>query len=342
MSAGSCNDWTMASTRDASQLLSRMRNAEQFAAPGEEAESGVVRAVYETEAGRMYLGKIEHFLDSPAAVELRGKVNLIFTSPPFPLNRKKKYGNLVGEEYVNWLGGLAPRLAELLAPDGSLVVELGNSWEPGTPTMSTLTIEALLAIKQFGGLQLCQQFICNNPARLPSPAQWVTIDRVRVKDSFTHVWWYSNSPNPKASNRKVLSEYSKSMKSLLKRGTYNSGMRGSEHEIGETSFLTDNGGAIPGSVFNFGNTASGDRYRKFVRENDLPAHPAPMQARLVDWFVRFLTDEGDLVFDPFGGSNTTGSVAERLGRNWIAVEPREDYIEGSKGRFAEDAQIRVL
>lgn len=60
-----------------------------------------------------------------------------------------------------------------------------------------------------------------------------------------------------------------------------------------------------------------------------------MQARLVDWFTRFLTAEGDLVLDPFGGSNTTGSVAERLGRNWVAVEPREDYIAGSKGRFPD-------
>jgi site-specific DNA-methyltransferase (cytosine-N4-specific) len=58
-----------------------------------------------------------------------------------------------------------------------------------------------------------------------------------------------------------------------------------------------------------------------------------MQPKLVDWFIRFLTDEDDLVFDPFGGSNTTGSIADRLGRRWAAVEPREDYVAGSKGRF---------
>jgi site-specific DNA-methyltransferase (cytosine-N4-specific) len=309
-------------------------------APGEAAEAGHVAPAYSTNAGTMYLGKIESFLDSSHGKSLVGKVNLIFTSPPFPLNRKKKYGNLVGEEYVRWLESLAPRLRDLLTPDGSLVVELGNSWEPGTPTMSTLAIESLLGMKNAGPFHLCQQFICNNPARLPSPAQWVTIERVRVKDSYTHVWWYSPSPRPKASNRNVLEEYSPAMKSLLKRGHYNSGKRGSEHDISEKSFLIDNGGSIPGSVFNFANTAAGDRYRKYLRENGLKAHPAPMQTRLADWFTRFLTEEGDLVLDPFGGSNTTGSVAESLGRRWIAVEPREDYIAGSRGRFPSSTHIQ--
>ena len=301
--------------------------------PGTLAETGFVSPAYSTDAGTMYLGKIESFLSSEYAQSIRGKVNLIFTSPPFPLNRKKKYGNLIGDEYVEWLESLAPKFRDLLADDGSLVVELGNSWVHGTPTMSTLAVEALLGIKKAGNYHLCQQFICNNPARLPSPAQWVTIERIRVKDSFTHVWWYSPSPRPKASNRRVLEEYSDSMKKLLERGHYNSGKRGSEHDIGETSFLVDNGGAIPGSVFNFSNTSSSDGYRQFLRGRDLKPHPAPMQAKLVDWFTRFLTDDNDLVLDPFGGSNTTGSVAESLGRRWVSVEPREDYIAGSKGRF---------
>ena len=42
---------------------------------------------------------------------------------------------------------------------------------------------------------------------------------------------------PKADNRKVLRPYSESMKSLLKRGSYNAGKRPSEHSIGEKSFL---------------------------------------------------------------------------------------------------------
>ncbi len=79
---------------------------------------------------------------------MRGKVQLVFTSPPYPLNTKKRYGNLQGEEYVRWLAGLAPQFRELLTPDGSIVVELGNAWEPGRPVMSTLALRALLAFQE--------------------------------------------------------------------------------------------------------------------------------------------------------------------------------------------------
>ena len=58
-----------------------------------------------------------------------------------------------------------------------------------------------------------------------------------------------------------------------------------------------------------------------------------MPARLAEFFVRFLTDPGDLVLDPFAGSNTTGFVAERLARKWIAFEKEEKYIRASQHRF---------
>jgi site-specific DNA-methyltransferase (cytosine-N4-specific) len=200
----------------------------------------------------------------------------------------------------------------------------------------------LLAFKNAGNYNLCQQFICNNPARLPSPAQWVTVERIRVKDSFTFLWWLSLTERPKANNRSVLTEYSKAMRNLLKKGRYNHGARDSEHVIGEESFLKDNGGAIPGNVLSFSNTISGDSYRKYCREKQIKAHPAPMQSKLVEWFIQFLTDEGDLIMDPFGGSNMTGSVAEKMKRKWVTIEPHEDYIAGSIGRFHNESKVSIL
>jgi DNA modification methylase len=72
-------------------------------------------------------------------------------------------------------------------------------------------------------------------------------------------------------------------------------------------------------------------------------HPAPMPLGLIDFFIRFLTDPGDLVFDPFAGSNSTGAAAERLARRWISTEPLEHYVVGSKGRFPglADEQLRI-
>ncbi|MHB8719437.1 MAG: DNA-methyltransferase [Candidatus Dormibacteria bacterium] len=281
----------------------------------------------------MILGETAAVLASKPLEQFKGQVQMVFTSPPFPLNRKKAYGNLSGDAYIEWLADFAPKLRDYLTPDGSIVLELGNSWEQGQPTMSTLGLRALLAFLAKADLHLCQQFVCHNPARLPSPVQWVNIDRSRVKDAFTHVWWMSPVTRPKADNRAVVTPYTDRMLKLLHRGEYNAGKRPSEHGIGSASFLKDNGGAIPPNVLTFSNTQSNDSYQRYCRAKGLKPHPARMQPGLAEFFVRLLTDQDDLVMDPFAGSNTTGAVAENLGRQWVGIEGNADYVEASRGRF---------
>jgi site-specific DNA-methyltransferase (cytosine-N4-specific) len=135
------------------------------------------------------------------------------------------------------------------------------------------------------------------------------------------------------------------MKRLIETGKYNSGRRPSEHNIGKESFKTDNKGAIPpnvidgddapalGTLLKGTNTRSNEQYQMFCRERKIPLHPARMPPELVQFFVKFLTDEGDLVFDPFGGSNTTGAVAEQLRRKWVSCEANLQYVTSSLGRF---------
>lgn len=308
---------------------------------------------YRTALGRMIQGRAEDVIASKVGQELRGQVQLIFTSPPFPLNKKKKYGNLQGDVYVLWLASFAKHFRDLLKPNGSIVLELGNAWESGHPIMSTLALRALLGFLDAGELSFCQQFVCHNPARLPSPAQWVTIERIRVKDSYTHVWWMSPTERPKADNHRVLRPYSKSMRKLIESQSYNTGKRPSEHHIGKTSFLKEHPGAIPSNALaselndlelldqqriasnylEFTNTNSTDTYQQFCRDNGLEMHPARMSPSLPNFFINFLTEPGDLVLDPFAGSNTTGAVAERLGRRWAAFEPEAKYVASSRGRF---------
>lgn len=292
-----------------------------------------MRVAYTTNLGKMYHGSAEDFIRLKKFEKYIGQFNLILTSPPFPLNRKKAYGNLTGQVYLDWITQIFYGLSDFLADDGSLVIEIGNCWNSGEPTMSTLPLKTLLSVQEQAGLHLCQSFVWNNPAKLPSPAQWVNVERIRVKDSFTHIWWLSKSKYPKANNRGVLSEYSPSMKKLIQRKVYNSGHRPSEHKISATGFAVDNGGAIPGSVITAANTRSKTQYLDYCSEHDIKPHPARMPIEIPEFFIQLLTTEGDLVFDPFGGSNTTGFVAESLNRRWIAVEKREDYWIGSKGRF---------
>jgi DNA modification methylase len=300
---------------------------------GQAAEPPDPVVAYRTQRDVMYHGRAEEVLLSPAAKSFRGKVNLIFTSPPFPLNRKKRYGNEQGDAYIDWLARFAPLFREFLAPTGSIVIEMGNAWEAGRPVMSTLALESLLAFLRAGEFHLCQQFICHNPTRLPTPAQWVNVERVRVKDSYTHLWWMSPSENPRADNRQVLKPYSKSMLKLLETGKYNAGRRPSEHHIGKTSFLTNNAGAIPSNVLTFSNTSASDPYLRFCREHEMSPHPARMPVGLPEFFIKFLTRPRGLVLDPFAGSNTTGAVADKNKRRWISIEANEDYVDASRGRF---------
>jgi site-specific DNA-methyltransferase (cytosine-N4-specific) len=288
---------------------------------------------YETTRGRMIQGKSEVVLASSIGQKYHGKVQLVFTSPPFPLNRKKRYGNVQGDAYVDWLAGFAPVLRDLLTPDGSIVLELGNAWVPGSPVMSPLALKALLAFLERGNLKLCQQFVCYNPARLPSPAQWVNVERIRVKDSYTHVWWMAATERPKADNRRVLKDYSRAMLKLLKAKKYNAGRRPSQHKIGSKSFFKDNKGAIPSNVITLSNTNSTDEYLTYCRAHSLQPHEARMPIGLPEFFIKFLTDSRNLVLDPFAGSNTTGAAAEKLKRRWLSIEASPAYIATSLGRF---------
>jgi hypothetical protein len=284
-----------------------------------------------------------------------GKVQLILTSPPFPLNAKKEYGNRSLEEYKKWLSELAPLFSRLLTDDGSIVMEMGNAWEPGRPVQSLLHLESLMGFVKHpkAHLHLCQELICYNPARLPSPAQWVTVERARLIDSYTHLWWMAKSDFPKANNRRVLRPYSESMKHLLSSKRYNSGKRPSEHVIGAKSFLKDNHGSImhnvvalekldpkddlrlPKSVLRFSNTNSKDFFLTECRRREIVPHPARMPLGLASFFIDFLTDRGDLVLDPFAGTNTTGYCAERLGRKWVGVEIHEKYGPQALIRFRD-------
>jgi len=296
-------------------------------------KSPELELAYETNLGKFFKASIENALKSKTFNQLKGKVNLIITSPPFPLNRKKKYGNFNGDEYIEWLTSITSQFSELLTEDGSFVIEIGNAWEENEPTMSTLPLETLLQIKKSGNFKLCEQFVWFNTAKLPSPVQWVNIERSRVKDSFTNIWWLAKTSKPKANNKNVLEAYSVSMEKLLKNKKYNSGVRPSEHKIGEKSFLTNHGGAIPSNVLVGSNTVSNSEYLKYCQENGITPHPARMPNFIPEFFVKFLTDENDLVFDPFGGSNTTGEISESLNRRWIATELDENYIKGSRAKF---------
>lgn len=262
-------------------------------------------------------------------------VDLIFTSPPYALHFKKEYGNVNQDRYVEWLLGYAAEFRRVLARNGSLVLDLGGSWQPGNPVRSLCHFEVLIHLVREHGFHLAQEFYWYNPAKLPSPAEWVTVRRIRVKDAIECIWWLSKTANPKADNRKVLVEYSEDMKRLLKRG-YRAKERPSGHKI--THKFRECGGSIPGNVLTMGNNDSNGYYLSRCKETGIKPHPARFPIQLPEFFIKFLTSPGDLVLDPFAGSCTTGEAAERLGRRWICIEVLSPYLDGAKFRFENGAR----
>jgi DNA modification methylase len=281
---------------------------------------------YKTKLGQAFLGDSLVLLRKLPS----DSVNLILTSPPYALHFKKEYGNKSQAEYVNWFMEFASEFHRLLRPDGSLVIDLGGSWQQGQPTRSLYHFELLLALCKQTQFHLAQEFFWYNPAKLPSPAEWVTVRKIRVKDSVNCIWWLSKTPYPKANNQKVLTEYSPDMKRLLIRG-YRPKQRPSGHNI--TTKFRDNGGAIPPNLLTFGNNDSNGYYLEACKKSGIKPHPARFPIQLPSFFIRFLTDPMDLVVDPFAGSNTTGEACEKEQRKWMAIELNETYLEGSRFRF---------
>ena len=281
---------------------------------------------YKTPFGQAYLADSLEFMKTlPEA-----SVSLAVTSPPFALVFKKAYGNKDQAEYVEWFCDYAREVRRLLKDDGSFVVDIGGAWNKGAPTRSLYQYKLLLALVDSVGFHFAQDFYWYNPGAIPAPAEWVNVRRIRVKSAVNLVWWLSKTPWPKADNRKVLKEYSGDMLRLVRRGVTET-VRPSGHVI--TSKWRDRGGAIPPNLLQYGNNDSNGYYIKACQEAGLPVHPARFPRQLPEFFIKFLTDEGDVVFDPFAGSNVTGEVAEALARQWIAVELRQDYLDGSLFRF---------
>lgn len=332
--------------------------------------------VYSTELGDMWHGDaidVMRTLDDES-------VDLVLTSPPFALTRSKAYGNEPEEEYVDWFRPFAKEAQRILKGSGSLVIDLGGAFKPSEPVKSLYQYRLLIDLVDNVGFHLAQDFYWFNRSKLPGPAQWVTVNRVRAKDAVNCIWWLGKTASPRADNRRVLKEYSPAMKRLIARKSYNSGERPSEHHIGQ-DWAKDQGGAIPSNVIgdedlrrgkreavedakayfealeagedlwidgvrvtalnepdnllDWANTDSVEPYHRFCKLNDLKRHPARFPRRVVEFFVSFLTEPGDLVVDPFGGSNMTGAVAEQLGRQWLSVDLVHEYILGSLGRFGE-------
>lgn len=287
---------------------------------------------YYTEQGAAYIGDSRELL----TMLPDNSVNLVMTSPPFALLRPKEYGNLDESSYISWFLDFARLAHQKLTDTGSFVVDFGGAYSRGVPTRSLYNYRVLIGMVDQLNYFIAQEFFWFNPAKLPSPIEWVNKRKIRVKDSVNTVWWFSKTEWPKADVSNVLVKYSERMKTLLRSPDhfYSPKTRPSGHDIAR-GFEKDNGGAIPPNLLQIANTESNSAYQAPCRAISVKPHPARFPTRLPEFFVRLLTQPGDVVLDIFAGSNTTGHVAETMGRRWVAFEESAAYVAGSALRFLD-------
>lgn len=291
-----------------------------------------IEPLYQTTLGKAYCADSLDFLPSLPDES----VDLVMTSPPYALHFKKEYGNADQREYVQWFLPFAHQIKRILKKEGSFVLNVGGAWTPGAPVRSLYHFRLLLALCDDVGFELCQEFFWYNPAKIPAPAEWVNVRRIRVKDSVEYIFWLSPTKNPNADNTRVLQPYSRDMQRLIRRGAKET-KRPSGHNI-TSKFSEDRGGSIPANLIECGNNESNSRYIILSKQLGKKIHPARFPAELPRFFIQFLTESGDLVLDPFAGSNTTGAVSEQLARQWISVEKDRTYAEDSQLRFQYDLE----
>src|SRR5579864_607639 len=91
-----------------------------------------LKPAYSTPLGAM--------LHEDSSVVLKGipssSVDLVMTSPPFALTRKKEYGNEPIERYLEWFTPFCLEIKRILKPTGSFVLDIGGAWIPGVPVRS--------------------------------------------------------------------------------------------------------------------------------------------------------------------------------------------------------------
>ena len=267
-------------------------------------------------------------------------VQLVLTSPPYPINLQKAYGGYtVGSEgaYIEWLLRLADEWGKVITDDGSVAINLGDAWIKGHPRLSLYQEKLMVAMNERGGWHLCQRFQWYNSAAMPAPAAWCCVRRIRVKQAVETVWWLSRSDDPYADNRQVLRPYSRQMEDAIKAGGQGSAHRPSGHDLSEGAFGAHNGGSVPPNLIVAANTSSNDSYANGCRAAGLDMHPARFPRALPDFMIKLLTRERDLVYDPMAGSGTTAASAEALGRRWITSERVREYVEGARFRFETNA-----
>ena len=240
-------------------------------------------------------------------------VDLIVTSPPYAERRKKAYGGVPAEQYVEWFMSISAELLRVLKPAGSFVLNIKEGTTHGE--RQTYVYELALALRRQGWLFI-DEMVWHKTNPFP------TGSKKRLKDGFERCYQFAKTKHfkffPDAVRTKSASKWAGDSERRKNKGahrtTNGSGMNMSRRVVGEL-VRPSNVVTMPSSSLNIG-------------------HPAVYPLGLPDFFVRLTIKAGDTVLDPFMGSGTTALAARGLGRRYVGLELSEEYLCLSAERIA--------
>jgi len=245
----------------------------------------------------LYLMDVERLLD---ALPVEPLFDLVVTSPPY--NIGKEYENQMPlDEYVAWQKRILEKIYLRLKPSGSICWQVGNYVDNGS--IVPLDFEFAPIFKQLG-MQLRNRIIWRFGHGLHS--------KKRFSGRYEVVLWYTKTD-----------DYVFNLDDVRIPAKY----------PGKRSFKGPNKGQLSGNplgknpedVWDIPNV-KGNHVEKTI-------HPCQFPVGLIERLVLALTNEGELVFDPFCGVASTGVAALLHKRNFWGCEVIKEYIEMGRERL---------
>lgn len=249
-------------------------------------------------------------------------VDLIVTSPPYAdiVNYGKNISIKKPSEYCDWLLPLFNDIYRVLKPSGSFILNINDNCSNGL--RNPFIYELIYRSQKETKLKFYDTYIWHkrngipngSPKRFRNTTEFIfhfVRDQKHLKFNMDKVLIPTNEQTLNRHNRGGL---------MNVQGTIIDGIRNKTKRKKEVAEFTR-----PDNVVRFSTAGR-------ARDNSIK-HPAPFYKDLPAYYIKFLTDEGDIVLDPFGGIMTTGLACKELNRNFIGYELNEKYAEFGRKRI---------
>lgn len=237
-------------------------------------------------------------------------VDLIVTSPPYADQRKSTYGGIHPDKYVDWFLPISEQLLRVLKPTGTFILNIKEKVTEGE--RSTYVMELILAMRRQGWLWT-EEFIWHK--KNCYPGKWPN----RFRDSWERLLQFNKDRHFNMYQEEVMVPMGAWAKTRLK-------------NLSDTDKIRDNSKVGSGFGKNISNWLERDKayptnVLHLATECNNKNHSAAFPEELPEWFIKLFTKEQDTVLDPFMGSGTTLSVANRMKRNSIGIEIMPEYYK---------------